>query len=72
MENYGVLSHYQIVHQRVLIQIDLYLPDNRARLKKINWVGKKNIEKYGDDILELVADYRNKNGIDRGNYRREK
>ncbi|MEE4607237.1 MAG: HRDC domain-containing protein, partial [Desulfobacteraceae bacterium] len=66
------LAHYQILHQRVLIQIAVNLPDNRARLKKINGVGKKTIEKYGDDILALVADYRNKNGIDRGNYRREK
>jgi superfamily II DNA helicase RecQ len=66
------LAHYQILHQRVLIQIAVNLPDSRTRLKKINGVGKKTIEKYGDDILALVADYRNKNGIDRGNYRREK
>ena len=60
------LAHYQILHQRVLIQIAVNLPDNRARLKKINGVGKKTIEKYGDDILALVADYRNKTCNRRG------
>ena len=60
------LAHYQILHQRVLIQIAVNLPDNRARLKKINGVGKKTLEKYGDDILALVADYRNKTCNRRG------
>jgi superfamily II DNA helicase RecQ len=49
-----------------LIQIAVNLPDNRARLKKINGVGKKTLEKYGDDILALVADYRNKTCNRRG------
>jgi superfamily II DNA helicase RecQ len=59
------LAHYQILHQRVLIQIAVSLPDNRTRLKKINGVGNKTLEKYGDDILALVADYRKKHGIER-------
>jgi superfamily II DNA helicase RecQ len=59
------LAHYQILHQRVLIQIVVNLPGNRVDLKKINGVGKKTLENYGDDILALVAGYRKKNGIDR-------
>jgi hypothetical protein len=59
------LAHFQILHQRVLIQIAVNLPDNRTHLKEINGVGKKTLEKYGDDILALVADYRKKHGIDR-------
>jgi hypothetical protein len=59
------LAHFQILHQRVLIQIAVNLPDNRTHLKKINGVGKKTLEKYGDDILALVADYRKAHGIDR-------
>jgi superfamily II DNA helicase RecQ len=59
------LAHFQVLHQRVLIQIVVNLPDNRGHLKKINGVGKKTLEKYGDDILALVAGYRKKHGIDR-------
>ena len=57
------LAHFQILHQRVLIQIVVNLPDNRADLKKIKGVGKKTLEKYGQDILAMVAGYRQKHGI---------
>ena len=57
------LAHFQILHQRALIQIVVNLPDNRTDLKKIKGVGKKTLEKYGEDILALVAGYRQKHGI---------
>ena len=59
------LAHFQILHQRVLIQILVNLPDTKVKLKKIKGVGKKTVEKYGDDILALVAGYRKKHGIER-------
>jgi superfamily II DNA helicase RecQ len=58
------LPPFQILHQRVLIQIAVNLPDNRMHLKKIKGVGKKTLENYGEDILALVADYRQKHGMD--------
>ena len=48
-----------------MIQIVVNLPDNRTHLKKIKGVGKKTLEKYGDDILAMVAGYRKKHGIER-------
>ena len=57
------LAHFQILHQRVLIQIVVRLPDNRTELIKINGVGKKTLENYGEDILALVTAYRKKHGI---------
>ena len=59
------LAHFQILHQRVLIQIVVNLPDNRTDLKKIKGVGKKTLEKYGKDILAVVAGYRKKHGIEK-------
>ncbi len=62
------LAHFQVLHQRVLIQIVVNLPGNRKDLKKIKGVGKKTLEKYGKDILALVAGYRKKhvlNGVKR-------
>ena len=59
------VPHFQIIHQRVLIQIVVNLPDNRSALKQIKGVGKKTLEKYGDELLEIVSAYRKKHGIDR-------
>ncbi len=59
------VAHFQILHQRVLIRIVVCLPDNAADLKKINGVGKKTMEKYGDELVELVLAYRKKHGIEK-------
>jgi len=58
------IPRFQILHQRVLIQIVVCLPDNTADLLKISGVGKKTIENYGADIVGLVAGYRKKHGIE--------
>ncbi|MCP4578973.1 MAG: AAA family ATPase [Deltaproteobacteria bacterium] len=58
------LPHFQILHQRVLIQIAVNLPDNRKGLIKIKGVGKKTLEKYGEELLALVTAYRKKHGIE--------
>jgi DNA-directed RNA polymerase subunit F len=59
------VAHFQVLHQRILIQIVVCLPDNTADLRKINGVGKKTIEKYGEELVELVLDYREKHGIEK-------
>lgn len=58
------IARFQILHQRVLIQIVVCLPDNPKDLLKIPGVGKKTIEKYGEDILDMVCAYRKKQGIE--------
>jgi hypothetical protein len=52
------LAHFQILHQQVLIQIAMTLPNTLVELKKIRGVGKKTLEKYGEELVELVAAYR--------------
>ncbi|MCG6881329.1 MAG: HRDC domain-containing protein, partial [Deltaproteobacteria bacterium] len=59
------VAHFQILHQRVLIQIAISLPDNGMDLEKIKGVGKKTLEKYGEELLEMVMTYRKKHGIKR-------
>ena len=49
---------FLIMHQKVLIQIVMELPVTKKELKGISGVGKKTIENYGDDILEMVESYR--------------
>jgi len=57
------VAHYQVLHQRVLIQIVMNLPDQAKDLKKIKGVGTKTFEKYGEELLSMVAAYREKHGI---------
>ena len=58
------IAHFQILYQRVLIQIVVCLPDTPAELLKIPGVGKKTMEKYGEDLVGLVGAYRKKHGIE--------
>lgn len=59
------VAHFQIMHQRVLIQIAALLPDNPADLINIKGIGKKTVAQYGKDLVALVAAYRSKHGIHR-------
>ncbi|MEA3417569.1 MAG: helix-turn-helix domain-containing protein [Thermodesulfobacteriota bacterium] len=59
------VAHFQVLHQRILIQIVVCLPDNIADLKKIKGVGKKTIKKYGEELVEMVSAYRKKHGIEK-------
>ncbi len=59
------IALFQVLHQRVLIQIVIYLPENMTDLKKISGVGKKTIKNYGEELVELVLAYRKKHGINK-------
>ncbi len=54
---------FYIMHQKVLIQIVINLPQNKNELKKIAGVGPKTIEKYGQDVLDMVISYRKQHKI---------
>ncbi|MCF8057409.1 MAG: helix-turn-helix domain-containing protein [Desulfocapsa sp.] len=58
------IAHFQVLYQRVLIQIAVCLPNSTGELLKIPGVGKKTVEKYGKDIVDLVCEYRQKHGIE--------
>ena len=51
------VEHFQIMHQRVLIQIARILPDTRDALLRIKGVGKHTAEKYGEQITAIVGKY---------------
>jgi hypothetical protein len=56
------VPHYQILHQSVLIQISAAPPESPADLKRIRGIGKRLFEKYGKELLAMVASYRQKQG----------
>ncbi|MCI5141181.1 MAG: helicase, partial [Candidatus Electrothrix sp. ATG1] len=51
------LPHFQILHQRVLIQIAIALPKDLVELRKIHGVGKMTVRKYGEELVGLVGEY---------------
>ena len=57
------VAAFQILHQKVIIQIAIILPDSPGALKKIKGVGKRTVEKYGEVVIAIVADYCQKNNI---------
>jgi hypothetical protein len=57
------LAHYQVLHQKTLVQIAVRLPESISELKKIKGIGKRMAERYGEALVNMVADYRRKHGI---------
>ena len=56
-------KHFQILHQRVLVQIAVSLPATMADLRKIKGVGRKIAEKYGEELVAIVAAYRKNHDV---------
>jgi ribonuclease D len=59
------VAPFQVLHQKTLIQIAVHLPDSLKALKAIKGIGKRLAEKYGAEIVAMVAAYRSKNRIDK-------
>lgn len=55
-EEHNVI-HYQIFTQKSLYAMCELLPTTKKELKTIHGMGKARIEKYGDDILEVIKAY---------------
>jgi len=48
---------YMVANQATLREVANYLPFTKKDLLSISGFGKAKVDKYGDDILELVRDY---------------
>ena len=57
------IPHFHVLHQKVLIQIAVCLPEDDFALAKLKGVGPKTREKYGTDILRRVREYREKHDL---------
>jgi hypothetical protein len=58
------VKSFQILHQSVLIQIAVNLPDNRTDLLKAKGMGDKKFEQFGEELIEIVSLYRKNNSIE--------
>lgn len=51
------INHYQVFSQKTLLEICEFLPTNKRQLKAIHGMGKVRIQKYGDEILDIIKEY---------------
>jgi hypothetical protein len=58
------LPIYMIANQNTLKEIATYLPFTKKELMQISGFGKAKSEKYGDDIIEVVKDYCDRNNLE--------
>ena len=58
------LPIYMVANQATLQEIATYLPLTKKDLKRISGFGKAKAEKYGDEILEAVESYCERNNLD--------
>jgi hypothetical protein len=61
------IAHFQIFTQETLYLMCDLLPRNAKELIKINGMGKVRLEKYGDEILQVINTYCKENGINQLN-----
>ena len=52
------IAPYRVLHQRTLIQIAVNLPDTPAALKGVKGIGKRLMERYGQELVATVGAYR--------------
>ena len=57
------VPNFQILHQKTLVQIAVHLPDTLTALKSIKGIGKRLAEKYGEELVALVVNYRQNHDI---------
>ncbi len=59
---------YTILTNRAIIECQASLPTTIERLSAINGIGEMKLEKYGDEILEIIVQYVNDKSIDVESY----
>ena len=58
------LTPFQVMHLKTIIQISVHLPDSITELKKTKGIGDQLAKRYGDEIVDMVREYREKNNIE--------
>jgi len=57
---------FMIFSQKVLYELVNYLPTDSTSLKLINGLGKRKIDQFGADIMDIIKHYCNENNIEKG------
>ena len=52
------IATYMVLQQKAVLAIAAAMPRTPAELMQLNGIGDKTVEKYGKELLDLVADFR--------------
>lgn len=58
------LPHYMILPQRTMLNLVNFLPQTPRELKQIKGMGAKKSMQYGEEILDIISSYREKENIE--------
>jgi hypothetical protein len=58
------VPHFQIMHQKTLLDLSNMLPRTVSALKRIKGIGPKKAQIYGEELLELITSYCEMENID--------
>lgn len=56
------VPEYMILHQKTLMQIASVMPSSLKALKTIKGMGKRKVNRFGEEILRVISDYCVANG----------
>ncbi|NOR86662.1 MAG: AAA family ATPase, partial [Bacteroidales bacterium] len=57
------IEHFQIFTQKSLFEMCEMLPTTKKQLKAVMGMGKVRVQKYGDDIIDIIKNYCDKNNL---------
>jgi hypothetical protein len=58
------VQHYMILHQKTLVTLANFVPQNMAALNQVKGMGKKKSEKFGEELLDIIVSYCKKEKIE--------
>ncbi len=58
------IPHFQILHQKTLLDLSNLLPQSITALKRIKGIGRKKAQIWGEELLELITSYCKMGNID--------
>ncbi len=58
------IQHYRIISQRTLLEISNTLPGNEHQLQEIKGFGRRKQQQFGEDILDIVISYCERNDLE--------
>ncbi len=54
---------YMVANSKSLVEICTYLPFGKQHLHQLSGFGKAKVDKYGDEIINMIQDYCNRNNL---------
>jgi hypothetical protein len=58
------LPHYMILHQKTMVTLTNFMPRSMNALKLVKGMGKKKSEEFGEDLLNIIISYCEKEKIE--------